>query len=145
MSNAAEPALRKLVQTTNPTAPAPTAQVLTMPELELQRAGGLEPRSAPAQPVPASPGALGDLHAALRHLKAKLTVCVGTAEITVGDLLGAKEQHVLRLDQTVEQPVDVLLEGQVVARGTLIAVDDHFGVRITELPATNAPGTPVRG
>jgi flagellar motor switch protein FliN/FliY len=34
----------------------------------------------------------------------------------------------------VDQPVDVLLEGQVVARGVLVAVDDHFGIRITELP-----------
>jgi flagellar motor switch protein FliN/FliY len=77
---------------------------------------------------------LGDLDGPLRLVKAKLTVCVGTAELTVAELLDAKEQQVLRLDRTVEQPVDVLLEGHVVARGILVAVDEHFAVRITELP-----------
>jgi flagellar motor switch protein FliN/FliY len=64
---------------------------------------------------------------------------VGTVEMTVGELLGAKEHQVLRLDAAVDQPVDVLLEGQVVARGVLVAVDDRFGVRITELPRPLTP------
>jgi flagellar motor switch protein FliN/FliY len=71
----------------------------------------------------------------LHQIKARLTVCVGEAEVTVGDLLGAREQQVLRLDRAVDAPVDLLLEGQLIARGILVAVDDHFGVRITELPA----------
>jgi flagellar motor switch/type III secretory pathway protein FliN len=33
----------------------------------------------------------------------------------------------------------VLLEGQVIARGTLVAAGDHFGVRITELPRPLTP------
>ena len=110
-----------------------------------------EPLSA--QPV-AQTLALGELHSAseaisnapllngatlssanpLHRVKAKLTVCVGTATLTVGELMAAKEQQVLRLDSKVAQPVDLLLEGKVVARGQLVAVDEHFGVRITELP-----------
>ncbi|KHK58998.1 flagellar motor switch protein [Ralstonia sp. A12] len=70
----------------------------------------------------------------LHRVKAQLTVCVGTATISVGELMAAREQQVLRLDSKVAQPVDLLLEGKVVARGQLVAVDDHFGVRITELP-----------
>ncbi len=70
----------------------------------------------------------------LHQVKATLTVCVGQAEVTVGELLGAKEHQVLRLDRTVDRPVDILLEGQTIARGTLVAVGDYFGVRITELP-----------
>ncbi|MCF1441345.1 FliM/FliN family flagellar motor switch protein [Ralstonia nicotianae] len=70
----------------------------------------------------------------LHRVKAQLTVCVGTATITVGELMAAKAQHVLRLDSKVAHPVDLLLEGNVVARGHLVAVDEHFGVRITELP-----------
>ncbi len=70
----------------------------------------------------------------LHRVKAQLTVCVGTATITVGELMAAKAQQVLRLDSKVAHPVDLLLEGKVVARGQLVAVDEHFGVRITELP-----------
>lgn len=70
----------------------------------------------------------------LHQIKATLQVCVGGATLTVGELLGARDQQVLLLDRGVNQPVDLLLEGQVVARGQLIAVDDQFAVRITELP-----------
>ncbi len=75
----------------------------------------------------------------LHGIRTRLTVVLGSVDISVGELLGAKEQQVLRLDRTLEQPVDVMLEGQVVARGMLVAVGDDFGVRITELPRPLAP------
>lgn len=75
----------------------------------------------------------------LHHVKATLTVCVGTAEVRVGELLNAQEHQVIRLDRLVDGPVDILLEGAVIARGTLVAVGEHFGVRITELPFPLAP------
>jgi flagellar motor switch protein FliN/FliY len=80
----------------------------------------------------------------LHQVKATLQVCVGSATLTVGELLAAVEQQVLVLDRGVEQPVDLMLEGQVVARGQLVAVDDQFAVRITELPlALSLDGSPT--
>lgn len=70
----------------------------------------------------------------LHQIKTRLTVAVGEVELTVGELLAAHEHQVIRLDRTIEQPVDLLLEGRVVARGQLVAVDEHFAIRITELP-----------
>lgn len=70
----------------------------------------------------------------LHAVKVRLQVCVGEAEMRVGDLMGAREGEVLVLQRTVEQPVDLVLEGKVVARGELVAVDGAFALRITELP-----------
>ncbi|QHI99158.1 flagellar motor switch protein [Xylophilus rhododendri] len=70
----------------------------------------------------------------LHGVRTQLTVQLGTVAISIGELITAREQQVLRMDQPIEEPVDVLLEGQLVARGVLVAVDDCFGVRITELP-----------
>ena len=70
----------------------------------------------------------------LHQIKATLQVCVGEATLSVGELLAAKEHQVLRLDRGVDQPVDLTIEGKVVARGQVVAVDGHFAVRITELP-----------
>jgi flagellar motor switch protein FliN len=70
----------------------------------------------------------------LHAVKVRLQVCVGEAEMRVADLLGAREGELLVLQRSVEQPVDLLLEGRVVARGDLVAVDGAFAVRITELP-----------
>jgi len=72
----------------------------------------------------------------LHQIKARLQVCVGEATLTIGELLDAKEHQVIVLDRLVDQAVDFLLEGKVIARGHLVAVDDHFAVRISELPVT---------
>lgn len=75
----------------------------------------------------------------LMQVKAAVTVRVGTAELTVGELMGAREEQVLRLDQSVESPVDLLVGGEVIARGTLVVIDGCFGVRLTELPRPLQP------
>jgi flagellar motor switch protein FliN/FliY len=68
----------------------------------------------------------------LNAVKVRLAVRVGGAEISVAELLELKQGAVLPLDRLVEQPLDVLVDEHVVARGMLVAVGDHFGVRITE-------------
>lgn len=101
----------------------PTAQVISL--------GDLHGDSAHRAPAPAP---IMDSANPLHSVRARLQVCVGHAELSVGELLAAKEHQVLVLDRTVDQPVDMLLEGKVVARGQLVAVDGCFAVRITELP-----------
>ncbi len=71
---------------------------------------------------------------AIEHVKVKLMVQVGGASLSVGELRDMKEDKVIKLDSLADAPVDVVLEGRIVARGQLVAVDDYFGVRITELP-----------
>lgn len=71
--------------------------------------------------------------ALLQGVKVRLTVVVGAVEATLDELLSLKEFSVLTLERPVDHPVDVLLNGNIVARGQLVAVDDHFGVRVTEI------------
>jgi len=109
-----------------------TAQKLTMSELDLP--------SSSNGPLALEGAGLGTPSTnPLHQVKTKLTVRVGTVELTVGELMSAQEQQVLRLDQTLDSPVEILLEGQVIARGELVAVDEHFGVRITQLPQPLKP------
>ena len=82
---------------------------------------------------------LGPVDNPLHGVKARLQVSVGEVSVTVGELLGTREHTVLVLDRGLDHPVDVLLEGRVIARGQLVAVDDRFGVRITELPFALLP------
>lgn len=70
----------------------------------------------------------------LHGVMATLTVCVGHTELSVGQLLAAKADDVLPLNRDIDEPVDLLLNGVVIGRGTLVAVEGHFGIRLTELP-----------
>lgn len=96
------------------------------------RAQPLELEEAPAA---GDPGAalLRNGHP-LHGVRVQLQVCVGEATMTLGELLAAREREVLVLERTLEQPVDLVLDGRVVARGELMAVDGAFAVRVTELP-----------
>ena len=79
------------------------------------------------------PALLQDAHP-LHAVKVKLEVRVGSSAMTIGELMAARENEVLLLDRAVDQPVELVVEGSVVARGELVAVDGSFAVRITELP-----------
>ena len=74
----------------------------------------------------------------LGAVKLRVSVFVGSAETRVAELLEMKAGAVVALDRAVDQPLDVMVEGNVVARGVLVAVGDHFGVRITEAATASA-------
>lgn len=87
----------------------------------------------PLQPLPlAGKPLLSSAVPFLNSVKVRIAVRVGTAQITAAELLKLEAGSVLGLDRLVEQPLDVLVEEHVVARGMLVAVGEHFGVRITE-------------
>jgi flagellar motor switch protein FliN/FliY len=79
----------------------------------------------------------------LGAVKVTVDVRAGRLESTVAELLALREGEVLTLDRAVDQPLDVLLDGHVVARGTLVAVGDNFGLRLTETPAMSASREPA--
>jgi flagellar motor switch protein FliN len=110
----------------NPSRNAPETTVAQMIDL-----GELHGDDAPA----GAKGAVLDNANPLHAIRTRLQVCVGGVELSVGELIAAHEHQVLVLDRTIDHPVDMLLEGKVVARGQLVAVDGYFAVRITDLPA----------
>jgi flagellar motor switch protein FliN/FliY len=73
----------------------------------------------------------------IKNVKVRLTIRVGETSVSVSELMMMKAEHILKLDASLDTPVDVLLDDNVVARGHLVAVDDNFGVRITELPTVD--------
>jgi len=60
---------------------------------------------------------------------------VGEVRMNVGQLMRMCEGDVLESDRLVHQPVDVIVNGHLVARGELVAAGNNFGVRITQIQA----------
>ena len=82
---------------------------------------------------------LGSALPFLGSVKVQVSVRVGSAEASVAELLDLKQGSLLALDRLVDEPLDVLVDGHVVARGMLVAVGEHFGVRITETALAALP------
>jgi flagellar motor switch protein FliN/FliY len=68
-----------------------------------------------------------------------VTVELGRCSMRVGDVLKLGKGSVVELDRAAGEPVDVLINRRLVARGEVVAVDDRFGVRLTELLARKTP------
>lgn len=62
-----------------------------------------------------------------------VTVELGQVRMRVRDLLRLTEGSVVELDRPVTAPVDVLVNGSLVARGDVVVVGDELGVRVTEI------------
>ncbi|HYD61592.1 MAG TPA: flagellar motor switch protein FliN [Noviherbaspirillum sp.] len=106
-----------------------------MKETEQQHSTQIIELSEIRPQTPSGSPVLGGNIGLLQGVKVKLSVVLGEAHTTLGELMDLKEASVLKIDRQVDHPVDVLVEGNVVARGQLVVVDDNFGVRITEIAA----------
>lgn len=62
-----------------------------------------------------------------------LEAVLGTTTLTVAELMKLEKGSTLALDSSLERDVELRLNGAIIARGELVAVGDHFGVRILEI------------
>ena len=58
---------------------------------------------------------------------------VGRTRITVRDLLQLTQGSILELDRLAGEPLDVLVNGTLVAHGEVVVVNDKFGIRLTDV------------
>ena len=68
----------------------------------------------------------------------EVTADIGTALMSVQRILALGPASVIEFRRTVDQPIDLKVNGTVIARGEIVAVDGRFGLRITELAANAA-------
>lgn len=58
---------------------------------------------------------------------------VGSTDISIRDLVSLVEGSVISLDQDAGEPMDVLVNGTLIAHGEIVIVDDQYGVRLTDV------------
>lgn len=76
---------------------------------------------------------INDYMQLIQNVKVRLEVRVGETNISVGELMDLKENSIVKLDSDVAQPLDIVLDGKVIARGNLAVSDDNFAIQITEV------------
>ncbi len=69
----------------------------------------------------------------LLDVKLTLTVELGRTTMLVKDILGLGEGSIIELDKLAGEPVDLLVNGKLIARGEVVVIDENFGVRVTDI------------
>jgi flagellar motor switch protein FliN/FliY len=69
----------------------------------------------------------------LMNVSLAVTAQLGTTKMLVQDILKLGTGSVVELDRLAGGPVDILVNEKLMARGEVVAVDENFGVRVTEL------------
>ncbi len=66
-------------------------------------------------------------------LPLEVTVRLGQTRILIRDLLRLDKNSVLELTQGADDPIDIVVNDKVLARGEVVVLDDRLGVRITDI------------
>ena len=69
----------------------------------------------------------------LENIEVNLTVVVGGTELKIRDLLRLNEGSVIELDRLAGDPLDILANGVVIAKGEVVMIGERFGIRFTEI------------
>jgi flagellar motor switch protein FliN/FliY len=82
----------------------------------------------------------------LHDVEMGVTVELGRTRMLVRDILDLSPGSVIELDRAAGAPIDVLVNGTLIARGEVVVIDEEFGIRITEVigyeDSAASPGSP---
>jgi len=67
----------------------------------------------------------------------------GTRRMALRDVLGLSSGLVVELDNQLDSPVDLLLDGRIIARGHVVVIDGKYGMRVTDVVDASPPGGPA--
>jgi flagellar motor switch protein FliN len=76
----------------------------------------------------------------LMDVELEVTLRFGERIMLLRDILELDEGSVVELDRQVQEPVDLLLDGKLIARGEVVVVDGNYGLRIQEMLPPPASG-----
>ncbi len=69
----------------------------------------------------------------LMDVQMSLTVELGRTKMYIKEILGLGEGSIIELDKLAGEPVDLLVNGKLIAKGEVVVIDENFGVRVTDI------------
>jgi flagellar motor switch protein FliN/FliY len=79
----------------------------------------------------------------LQDVGVKLTVEIGSTQLSLRELLALGESSVIELDREANELLDVFVNGTLIGRGEVVTVGERFGVRMTELVSPDKRAKPL--
>jgi flagellar motor switch protein FliN/FliY len=81
----------------------------------------------------AAPGSIMNELDMILDIPVQLTVELGRTKIAIKNLLQLAHGSVVELDALAGEPMDVLVNGTLIAQGEVVVVNDKFGIRLTDI------------
>lgn len=117
--------------------PGPAGGATPTPAAEVPGVSGHHFDDITPAPTPSrNTGPLSLLH----DVEMGVTVELGRSRMLVRDILALSPGSVVELDRAAGSPVDVLVNGTLIARGEVVVIDEEFGIRITEIVGYDSEG-----
>ena len=69
----------------------------------------------------------------IKDVPLEVTVELGRTSKVISDILDFSPGTIIELDKIAGEPVDVLVNGKLVAKGEVVVIEENFGVRVTEI------------
>ena len=100
--------------------------------MELQETAGTDAVAFEALGDGVAGSEIGDLSLVL-DVPVELAVEVGRTTMTIRETLAIAPGSIVALNRMAGEPVDLLVNGRRIARGEVVAIDEEFGLRVTEV------------
>jgi len=69
----------------------------------------------------------------IQDIDVQLTVELGRTKLTIKQLLELAQGSVIELEGLAGEPMDILINGYLIAQGEVVVIEDKYGIRITEI------------
>ncbi|WP_295156157.1 flagellar motor switch protein FliN [uncultured Brachyspira sp.] len=69
----------------------------------------------------------------LMDVSINVIVELGRAKLSVREILSLGEGSIIELQKLSGEPIDLLVNGKLIAKGEVVVIDESFGVRITDI------------
>ena len=71
----------------------------------------------------------------LHNIPVNLSVELGRTKISLKEVMDLNEGSIIELERLVGEPLDLVVNGQIIAQGEVVAIDNNYGLRITNVVA----------
>jgi flagellar motor switch protein FliN/FliY len=119
-----------------------------MGDLDARQAAGRSPAAAEFPELRAERRAdtPGDIRLdAILDVPVMVSMEIGRSRISIRNLLQLNQGSVVELDRLAGEPMDVLVNGTLVAQGEVVVVNDKFGIRLTDIISPSERVKRLRG
>jgi flagellar motor switch protein FliN/FliY len=114
-------------------AEAPAAAAAPPPVIERASEEGVVQSAMFSSLEPGAAAAANNNLGLLMDVTVPIAVELGRSTMKIEEILGLSSGAVIELDKLVDEPVDLKVNGKLMARGEIVVVDDFFGIRVSEI------------